>query len=410
MLPPAPEAPLPSPPTVVALTRRVKIEARRLGFDLVGIWPAGPLGAHAEAYARWARAGYEGTMAYMTRREQVRGDPRRILPEVRSVVTCGMNYHARPGGTNAQTEGPSGTLSRYAWGDDYHDVLERRLRELLSFVQREASDPVRGRIYVDTGPVLERAVAMLGGLGWIGKNTVLLNKRLGSWLFLGEILLTCELTYDPPATEHCGTCTRCLEACPTDAFPEPWVLDARRCISYLTIELRGPIPRDLRPQMGDRIFGCDDCQDVCPWNHRAPISPEPAFASRPGFTHPDLIELLGLDDESFRARFRKSPVKRTKRRGLLRNVAVALGNSGDRRAVGALIRALDDSEPLVRGHVAWALGRLGGEEARAALQRALGQEEDPDAREEIALALAQMERGATDRPGGARDGRELPGP
>jgi epoxyqueuosine reductase len=268
---------------------------------------------------------------------------------------------------------------------------------------------------VDTGPLLEREVAARAGLGWVGKNTNLLNKEWGSWFFLGEVLTSLELDYDQPATAHCGTCTRCLTACPTGAFIAPYVLDARRCISYLTIELKGPIPRDLRPLIGNLIFGCDICQDVCPWNikHARPTGvpkvpkvpkvpeardhgsritdhgspPEPAFQPRPGLDAPELIPLLKLTPEEFNEKFRSSPIRRAGRRGLRRNVAVALGNSGDPAAIPTLCEALHDPDPLIRGHAAWALGRLGGKEARLALEEALEVEEDEWVREEIEEAL-----------------------
>jgi epoxyqueuosine reductase len=265
--------------------------------------------------------------------------------------------------------------------------MKDRLLRLLDFVKAEGGPGVEGRVYVDTGPVLEREVAARAGLGWFGKHTGLIHKRAGSWLLLGEILLNIELDYDTPALDHCGTCTRCIDACPTGAILEPYLLDSRKCISYLTIEVRGAIPAEMRAQVGDWVFGCDVCQEVCPWNRKAPVTEEPAFAAREGLGAPDLIELLRMDRAAFSARFRGSPIKRTKRRGLLRNAAVALGNSGDRQAVPALIEALNDPEALVRGHAAWALGRLGGEEARAALAGALSREEDAEARGEIEGAL-----------------------
>jgi epoxyqueuosine reductase len=295
---------------------------------------------------------------------------------------------------SAPKNGPlEGRVSRYARGEDYHGLIEERLGRLLAFVREEAGQEVRGRACVDTGPVLERELARRAGLGWWGKNTCLIAGKAGSYFFLGELLLDLELEYDQPAADHCGTCTRCLDACPTRAFPEPYVLDARRCISYLNIELKGAIPGDLRAGMGDWIFGCDVCQEVCPWNRRAAPAAEPAFRARPGMENPALPELLALSQEEFAARFRRSPLRRAKRRGLLRNAAVALGNAGDRRAVPALVRALADEEPLVRAHAAWALGRLGGEEARAALVRALETEQDAAVRRELEEALAEETTG-----------------
>jgi epoxyqueuosine reductase len=260
----------------------------------------------------------------------------------------------------------------------------------LARTRAQAGRDVCGRAYVDTGPLLERDLARRAGLGWFGKNTMLLHPRIGSYFFLGALMLDLPLRPDPPFTgDHCGTCTRCLDACPTGAFVGPRVLDARRCISYLTIELRGPIPRELRPLVGDWIFGCDICQEVCPWNRKAPVSLEPAFRPRAGFETPELIPMLQMTQEEFSARFKGSPIKRAKRRGLLRNVAVALGNAGDRAAIPALVVALRDPEPLVRGHAAWALGRLGGAAALSALRATREGEDDPFVIEELEMAVAE---------------------
>jgi epoxyqueuosine reductase len=249
---------------------------------------------------------------------------------------------------------------------------------------------VQTRWYVDTGPILERELAWRAGLGWPGKHTNLINRQLGSWLFLGAILLNRELVYDSPASAHCGTCTRCLVACPTSALVAPGVLDSRRCISYLTIELRGPIPRELRPLMGTHIFGCDICQAVCPWNRHAPETAETACWPQAGYAAPELLPLLSLSEAEFQTRFRSSPIRRAKRRGFLRNVAVALGNLGDPRAIPPLQHALHDAEPLIRGHAAWALGRIGGLAARQALHTALPAEDTADVRQEIIDALTEL--------------------
>ncbi|MEJ2210289.1 MAG: tRNA epoxyqueuosine(34) reductase QueG, partial [Anaerolineae bacterium] len=282
-----------------------------------------------------------------------------------------------------------GVIASYAWGPDYHDLMLPRLEELAAV----PGQPAAHRAYVDTGPLLERALAAAGGLGFIGRNTNLIHPRLGSWLFLGEILMDVDLppmaVSESEAAGTCGRCTRCLQACPTGAFAAPYVLDARRCISYLTIELKGPIPRELRPLVGNRIFGCDICQEVCPWNRRfaRPSDPPPWPAPPPEAMAPPLLELLALDEEAFRRRFAGSPIRRAKRRGLLRNVAVALGNWGHPAAVPGLVRALGDAEPLVRGHAAWALGRIGTPPARRALAQALPAEGDDWVREEIGAAL-----------------------
>jgi epoxyqueuosine reductase len=300
-----------------------------------------------------------------------------------------MNYKSQEARVRGQEGGGvHGRVSCYAWGEDYHALLRRRLDELLAWLQREVPG-CRGRGVVDTAPLLERDFARLAGLGWFGKNTMLLNKRLGSYFFLGALLVDIPLRPDPPfEASHCGTCTACLDACPTQAFVGPGQLDARRCISYLTIELRGPVPPELREPMGDWVFGCDVCQDVCPWNRKAPPAREPAFRPRPELDSPDLTELLRLSPDEFRRRFRGTALTRAKRRGLLRNAAIALGNSGDPRAVPVLVEALGDEEPLVRGAAAWALGRLGTDAARAALATRREVEPDATVRAELDSALA----------------------
>ena len=377
-----------------ALEQGIKEEARRLGFDLVGITTADPAET-GDRYQEWVEAGRAGEMDYMTRDPVKRRDPFVLMPGARSIVVVGINYDTGEmeslQADEEQSGGPRGRIARYALGDDYHEVIRVRLYALLQWIRVRAGEAVRGKAYVDTGPLLERDLARRAGLGWFGKNTNLLNVRRGSYFFLGALLLDLPLSPDEPfGGEHCGTCTRCLDACPTGAFLSPYVLDARLCISYLTIELKGAIPRELRPLMGDWIYGCDICQEVCPWNRKAPRASEPAFRSRSGLTLPELIPLLSMTQEEFSVRFKGSPIKRAKRRGLLRNVAVALGNSGDRAAVPALAAALHDPEPLVRTHAAWALGRLGGDKARDALASALRTEDDPMAREELTLALQDV--------------------
>ncbi|HEX2986747.1 MAG TPA: tRNA epoxyqueuosine(34) reductase QueG, partial [Chloroflexota bacterium] len=283
---------------------------------------------------------------------------------------------------------PRGRIARYALGDDYHDVLLSRVRQLLDAVSSSLGTRPAGRFFVDSSPLSERAVAARAGLGWFGKNSCLLTSR-GSWMLLAEIVTDLELQPDEPVRRDCGRCRICLDRCPTGALVGPYRLDARRCISYLTIEHRGAIPADLRPLIGDRIFGCDVCQEVCPHNRLARPCDEQAFAPRAGVgASPALLPLMSMDGARFKAMFRGSPVLRTKRRGLLRNVAVALGNSGDPAAVPALSAGLGDPEPLVRGHAAWALGRIGGIQARSALERALAAEADDEVRREIIAALA----------------------
>jgi len=362
------------------LKERIKAEAARLGFALCGVTTADPP-PHHRHFARWLAEGRAGEMLYLGRQEPKRGDLSLVLPGARSVVCVAFNYSPEDGqepGTSSVAERLSfdsspalpvpgqltGTVARYARFDDYHDLLWDRLNALLSFIQTEAPN-AGGKVYCDTGPITERDLAMRAGLGWIGKHTNLISRRLGNWFFLGEIILDIALPPDAPETTHCGTCTRCLPACPTGAITAPYQLDARRCISYLTIELKGSIPVELRPLIGARIYGCDDCLAACPWNKFAVRATDPAVAPRADLTTPDLLALLALDDAGFRAKFRHSPIKRAKRRGLLRNVCVALGNLGDPRALPALEHAAEhDPEPLVREHAAWAvetIRRLEGE-------------------------------------------------
>jgi epoxyqueuosine reductase len=376
---------------VQALSDRIKTEAKRLGFTLAGITSADPP-EHFDFYTEWLAQGYHGEMAYLEtgRARTRRADPRRILPECASILVLGFPYDAPRGGQNPGSP-DRGRVAAYAWGVDYHEVVQERLEALVGFIEAEIGKPVPNRCYVDTGPLLERDFAQRAGLGWIGKNTCLIHPQQGSCFFLAEILLGLHLDPDPAFTsDHCGTCTRCIEACPTDCILPDRTLDASRCISYLTIELKGPIPERLRTGIGDWIFGCDVCQEVCPWNLRfAPERGDPGLLSDPEFARPILVEALGLDPEAFNRRFRDRPVKRAKRRGYLRNTAVALGNAGSKAAVPALEAALlEDPEPLVRGHAAWALGRIGGSRSTRALRRAAEIERDPDALAEIRDALA----------------------
>jgi epoxyqueuosine reductase len=369
------------------LSAQIKTTAAALGFDLVGLTSSAPL-AHGGRFRAWVAQGFAGEMGYMSRDVDKRIDPSRMLPDARSIVVVAINYYTAPE-TTGHTQG-RGWISRYGWGRDYHGILGDKLKVLVEHIRAVEGADLQARWYVDTGPILERELAWRAGLGWPGKNTNIINRRVGSWLFLGAILLNRELVYDTPATAHCGSCTRCLVACPTGALVAPGVLDARRCISYLTIELRGPIPRELRPLLGTHIFGCDICQAVCPWNRQPPVAPDPSFLPRAGFATPELIPLLGLSEDAFRAQFHDSPIKRAKRRGLLRNVAVALGNLRDPRAIPALRVALDDSEPLIRSHAAWALGRIGGLKAQQALRAALNTETQTDVQEELRTALAEL--------------------
>jgi epoxyqueuosine reductase len=368
------------------LTLDLKREARRLGFALAGVCPAvTPEGV--SRFHEWLACGYAGTMDYLPSRAAAYAHPRHVLDGARSLVVLAFNYRT----VEPQVPQPGrGRVSRYAWGGDYHDVVRDRLGQLARFLAvRSPQARVRG--VVDTAPLLEREFARLAGLGWIGKNTLLLNKDVGSWFFLAALVTDLELDYDQPhETDHCGTCRACLDACPTDAFVAPYVLDARRCISYLTIELGEPIPPELRPSMGDWLFGCDVCQEVCPWNHKAPLSDESRFQPLADMTTLDLVELFELDEAAFRARFRHTPLWRPKRRGLLRNAAIVLGNGRPPQAVGALVRGLNDDEPLVRGACAWALGRYDDVRARQALHDRLQRENDAEVRLEIEAAIGSF--------------------
>jgi epoxyqueuosine reductase len=337
----------------VSLEERIKQRAHELGFDLAGIAAA----AEADSFDRfraWLDEGHAGAMGSLERHAEARRHPRAVLPEVRSVVMVAMCYEP----ANPPHPRPLGRMARYARSADYHDVFRERLNQLLAWVQTVAPG-CRGRGVVDTAPLLERDFARRAGLGWFGKNTMLLNKHLGSYFVLGALLLDLDLRPDPPhEASHCGTCTACLDACPTDAFVAPGKLDARRCISYLTIELKGPMPEELRPGVGDWLFGCDVCQEVCPWNRKAPAATDPALAPRPELLALDPVEILELSEEEFRRRFRGTALLRSKRCGLVRNAAIVLGNVGDAAALPALRRPQADPEPTVRDAVRWAIEQI----------------------------------------------------
>ena len=331
--------------------------AADIGFDDCRIAPAAAP-RHAEEFCDWLEAGSAADMDWIGRGAEKRCDPQKVLPGALSVVALAMNYWQGDNGKGGRQkdEGRSGgRIARYAWGDDYHEVMEKKLRALDEFLSGAGG---RQKTYVDTGPVLERDFAAEAGIGWHGKSTMLLNRKLGTWFFLAEIFTTLELPPDPPQVARCGSCTRCIDACPTGAITAPHQLDARRCISYLTIELKGSIPLEFRPLIGDRIYGCDDCLDACPWNRFAQVSRESAFAARPAVAQMRLRDFLALDDAQFRAMFRGSPIKRIKRRGFLRNVCVALGNVGTCDDLPALARAVSDHEPLIAEHAAWAIATI----------------------------------------------------
>jgi len=347
----------------VSLTQAVKEQARRLGFTLAGVTTPEPP-PHLATFERWLDAGRHGDMAYLAdeRAHTRRKDPRQILPECQSILVLAAPY-ADPKSAEASGEpGPTGHVAAYAWGDDYHNVFLPRLQDLVALIEEQAGHPVPNRYYTDTGPILERDLAQRAGLGWIGKNTCLINPKHGSYFLLAEILLGIELEADTPiTTDHCGTCTRCIEACPTECILPDRTIDARRCISYLTIELKDDIPEEMRSMLGDWVFGCDICQMVCPWNRFSSEKGDDAFSSRPDVPRPNLIHELELTPEAFNRKFKNSPVKRAKRRGYLRNVAVAAGNSRDEKAVSALKIAEKDTEPLVQEHATWALKHINNE-------------------------------------------------
>jgi epoxyqueuosine reductase len=323
--------------------------ARELGFDACRVARCGPP-VHREEFRDWLREGAAGEMQWLERGAEKRANPQLVLPGAQSVIVLGLNYwQGEP-----QTSSP-GRIARYAWGDDYHDVMLEKLRTLDAFLSSHGGVQ---KCYVDTGPILERDFAAEAGVGWHGKSTMLVDPKLGTWFFLSEILTTLALAPDQPQPARCGSCTRCITACPTGAITDAHHLDARRCISYLTIELKGSIPLEFRPLIGDRIYGCDTCLDVCPWNRFAAASRETAFAARPATAALRLRDYLALDEEQFRSLFRGSPIKRIKRRGLLRNVCVALGNVGTAEDLPALERAAADPEPLIAEHAAWAITRI----------------------------------------------------
>ena len=392
------------------LKAAVIAEARACGFDLVGVTSADDFAADREAALERIREGRMDGLPWYTESRVIRGaSPAELLPGARSVICLGLSYLGddRPEGDTAS---PSGKVARYAWVRDYHRVMKRRMREFVRRLEAKLGTAVAARWYVDDGPMLDRAAANRAGIGWFGKNTNILAPGFGSWVFLGQVITDLDLEPDAPLKKSCGACVRCIEDCPTGAIVAPYVVDNARCISYLTIENRGPIPRELRPLMQDWVFGCDICQDVCPVNRKAlprvlttadtedaefflsfPNSSALSVSSAVNNGLLDLVELLEMTEDDFRARFAGTPLMRAKRSGMQRNACVALGNMGpslmdNGTAVPALGRVLRHGEPLTRGHAAWALGRIGGTEAAALLAGAAEREADPWVREEIATA------------------------
>ena len=373
--------------------------AREMGLGLVGVTSAAAFRRGERAALERTRRGLMGELPWYTEERVRRGArPRTLLPGARSVVSVAMHYlpEAMSDGGDAPLPSRHGRVARYAWGRDYHNVLKKRLRQMMRRLSERLERPLTYKVYVDDGPMLDREVAWRAGVGFFGKNTNVLTS-IGSWVFLGQVITDLELPPDRPSSKSCGSCTACMPACPTGAIVAPYVIDSNLCIAYLTIEHRGPIRRDLRSLIGDRVFGCDICQEVCPVNvaRGAPTS-EPAFRAPQGFSALDLEEVLTLDDEGFRQRFQGSPIRRATRVGLQRNACVVLGNLGDASAVPALERALHTGEAMVRGHAAWALGRLPGEEASRALREAQRTEAEPWVREEIDAALGAAARAEAD--------------
>ena len=343
--------------------------AQQCGLHLWGVVRAADLAAGPDMpfFFSWLERGYHAGLSYMTgRRAEIRGDLESLLPGTRSVICLALNYNTPLPYSTSLPDATRAWISRYAWGEDYHQVFREKLKSFVALLQQQMPSSFQARIAVDTSPVLERALARHTAVGWLGKNTCLINQQLGSWLFLGEVLTTLELEPEVPAVDRCGTCTRCLDACPTGALLEPRVLDSRLCISYWTIEERGSIPVEMRPGLGRHVFGCDICQDVCPWNrprnNRAPATQpatqDEAFLPRPGLFNPPLEELARISEEQFRKLFRGSPIQRARYRGFLRNVCVAMGNSGDLKFLPELERLAAHPDELIREHAAWALERL----------------------------------------------------
>lgn len=376
--------------TTQELTHWLQLHAQSLGFASVGVIPAvTPPGA--ARLDEWLEAGYAGGMHYLGERREAYDHPRSVLDGVRSVMMMTLDYRTA---TPQQTEPGQGRVSRYAWGErDYHDTIHDKLKQLRRALEERVPEAkVRG--VVDTAPLMERDFAQLAGLGWIGKHTLLLNRAQGSWFFLAALLTDIQLDYNTQAaTDHCGTCTACLDVCPTDAFPQPHVLDASRCISYLTIEHKGAIPTALRKGIGDWVFGCDLCQEVCPWNNRASATIDSTFAPQANTNPLELVELFSLNDDAFRERFKRTPLWRPRRRGILRNAAIALGNRPASNAVAALVCGLNDEDSVVRGASAWALRHY--QDAENALTERLAVETNDEVREEIQSALAYNGKAAS---------------
>ena len=364
----------------------VKTLALEMGFDLVRVTAAEEFAADREAALERIRAGHMDGLPWYTPDRVTRGSrPEALLPQARSIICLGLNYFPGEAPLPAE-EGLSGKIARYAQGRDYHRLMKSRMKRYVAALAEKLGQNVAARWYVDDGPMLDRAAAHRAGLGWFGKNTNILTPELGSWVFLGQVITDLEIGPDPPLKKTCGSCARCIPACPTGAIVAPYVIDNSRCISHLTIENRGPIPVELRPKMGDWVFGCDICQEVCPVNRKALPTAEKALG-RHNLAAVDLVGLLQMSEQEFRENFQGTPIMRAKRVGMQRNACVALGNRKDAGAVPALTASLVQGEPLVRSHAAWALGQIGGQQASAALRKAATRETDPQVLEEIHAAL-----------------------
>jgi len=368
----------------------VKSYAKELGFDIVGITSAEPFTETEKVTLDRISDGLMDGLPWYNPARVKRGcHPQEILPGARSIIAVAMSYLTE--NTNPQTNHISGKVGRYAWGTDYHHVIQNRLSDFVDGLSEQFGYPIQAKIYVDTGPMLDRAVAERAGIGWYGKNTNILTSSHGSWVFLGQIITDLDLEQDKPSKKNCGQCTICIDQCPTSAIIAPYVIDNTKCISYLTIECRGPIPRHLREMVGDWVFGCDICQDVCPVNRKAQTTNEPSFKTgEHGYTSLELLPLLNMTEKEFAEKFHNSPIKRAKLVGLLRNICVALGNIGDHSAVPYLIEAMYHNEPLVRGHAAWALGKLANTQAKTAIEKALINENDLSVREEMIEATTSL--------------------
>lgn len=355
----------------MTLTERIKQKAVELGFDCVGIAPAGRA-PHADAYRQWLKKGHHGDMSWLEKNPERREDPGQVVPGAQSVISLGISYFIEDPPPQLWNDPSRGRIARYAWGPDYHDVITPKLKALAGFMRAEVPGS-HNRYYVDTGPVLEHESAWQAGQGFIGKHSLFIHPEYGSYVFLADIITDCELDLDTPTGAQgkewtspnktsagtCGSCRRCMDICPTHAFPAPYILDSRLCISYLTIELRESVPEALRPKMKNWIYGCDECQEVCPWVRRySSPGKEPFLRFDPATSIPELLDIIQLDEEGFRKRFKGRAIKRTKRRGLLRNAAVAIGNWGPPEAIPVLERCLADPDPILAEHVRWALKKI----------------------------------------------------